>query len=56
MLVGMDHMKKAPREQARGKGIVLYQSEFSTRHVARRDMNMVTRLKVAGDSDPRVLS
>jgi hypothetical protein len=30
MLVGMDHMRDAPKEQARKEGIVLYQSEFST--------------------------
>jgi hypothetical protein len=34
MLIGMDHMKDAPREQDRVEGIVLYQSEFNTGYVA----------------------
>jgi hypothetical protein len=34
MLVGMDHMKDAPKEQARKGDVVLYQSEFGTGHVA----------------------
>ncbi len=51
MLVGMDHMKNAPRKQARGEGVVLYQSEFITGYVACRDMNKMTGLKVKGYSD-----
>jgi hypothetical protein len=34
MLIGMDHMKDAPREQDRAEGVVLYQSEFNTGYVA----------------------
>jgi hypothetical protein len=56
MLVGMDHMKNTPREQARGDGVVLYQTEFSTGHMACGDMNKETGVKVAGHSDLRVLS
>ncbi len=56
MLVGMDHMKNAPREQARGEGVVLYQSEFSTGHVACGDMNKMMGLEVAGGSGIKVLS
>jgi hypothetical protein len=52
----MDHMKDAPKEQAREEGIVLYQSEFSTRHVACGNMNKVAGLKVEGGSDLKVLS
>jgi hypothetical protein len=50
MLVGMDHIKDAPREQARGEGDVLYQSEFSTGHVVCGNINKVTGLKVARNS------
>ncbi len=39
MLIGMDHMKDALREQERVEGVVLYQLEFSTGYVACRDMN-----------------
>jgi hypothetical protein len=39
MLIGMDHMKNAPREQGREEGVVLYQSEFNTGYVACGDMN-----------------
>jgi hypothetical protein len=39
MLIGMDHMKNAPREQERGEGVVLYQSEFNTGYVACGNMN-----------------
>ncbi len=56
MLVSMDHMKDAPREWARWEGVVLYQSEFSTGHVACGDMNKVVGLKEAGHSDINVLS
>jgi hypothetical protein len=41
MLVGMDQMKDAPKEQARQEGVVLYQYEFSTGHVVCGDMGGV---------------
>jgi hypothetical protein len=48
MLVSMDHMKDAPREQARKEGVVLYQSEFDTGHVACGDMGRMVVEKGAG--------
>jgi hypothetical protein len=30
LLIGMDHMEDAPREQKRGKNLVLYKSVFGT--------------------------
>jgi hypothetical protein len=51
----MDHTEDAPRERDRVGGVVLYQSEFSTGHVACGDMNKVAGLKEVGDSDLRVL-
>jgi hypothetical protein len=56
MLVGMDIMKDAPREQARKKGAVLYQSDFSTGHVACGDMGRMVVEKGAEKPDLRVLS
>jgi hypothetical protein len=38
MLVGMDHRKDTPREQARKEVVMLYQSEFGTGHVACKNM------------------
>jgi hypothetical protein len=38
MVIGMDHMKNAPRQQRREDGVVLYQSEF-TGYMACGDMN-----------------
>ncbi len=56
MLVGMDHMKDAPREHSRKEGVVLYQSEFSTGHVVCGDMGGMVVEKEAEKSDSRVLS
>jgi hypothetical protein len=56
MLVGMDQMKDAPREQARREGIVLNQYEFSTGHVACADINGMVGTKEVENSDPRVFS
>ncbi len=56
MLMGMDHMKNAPREQERGEGVVLYQSEFNTRYVACGNMNRSEDHRVEGRPEPKVLS
>jgi hypothetical protein len=39
MLIGMDHMKDAPRKRDRAEGVVLYHSEFNTRYVACGNMS-----------------
>ncbi len=39
MLIGMDHMKDAPRERDRAEGIMLYHSEFNTGYVACGNMS-----------------
>ncbi len=39
MLIGMDHMKDAPRERDRAEGVVLYHSEFNTGYVACGNMS-----------------
>ncbi len=33
MLIGTDHMEDAPREQERGKNLILYKSMFGTRYM-----------------------
>ncbi len=56
MLIGMDHMKNAPKEQERGGGVMLYKSEFNTGHVACGNMNKLEGLRVEGRPEPKVLS
>jgi hypothetical protein len=56
MLVGVDHMKDAPREQARKEGVVLYQSEFSTGQVACGEMGGTVVERGTEWPDLRVLS
>ncbi len=38
LLVGMDHMEEAPKEEARAKGVALYSSKFGTGYVTGGDM------------------
>jgi hypothetical protein len=56
MLIGMDHMKNAPREQRREGGVMLYRSEFNTGYMACRDMNQVGAGGVQENPMLRVLS
>jgi hypothetical protein len=56
MLIGMDHMKNAPKEQGREDGIVLYGSEFNTGYMACGDMNQAGGNGVAAGPVPKVLS
>jgi hypothetical protein len=56
MLMGMDHMNNAPREQERGEGVVLYQSEFNTGYVACGNMNRSEDHRVEGRPKTKVLS
>jgi hypothetical protein len=39
LLIGMDHMEEAPREEDRAQGVVLYSSKFGTGYVAGGDMS-----------------
>ncbi len=39
MLIGMDHMKDAPRDRDRAEGVMLYHSEFNTGYVACGNMS-----------------
>jgi hypothetical protein len=56
MLVCLNHMRDAPKEQARKEGILLYQCELSTGHVAYGNMGgMAVERKVA-KLESRVLS
>jgi hypothetical protein len=56
MLVGMDHMRDAPKKQARKEGVALYQSEFSTMHLACGNMGGIAVEKKIVKSESRVLS
>jgi hypothetical protein len=56
MLIGMDHMKNALREQRREDDVVLYQSEFNTGYTACGDMNQGNTGGMQKDRMPRVLS
>jgi hypothetical protein len=56
MLVSMDHMKDAPKEQAKQEGIVLYSSEFGTRYVACGNMGKLAGEKKAASTELKVLS
>ncbi len=38
LLVGMDHMEEAPREEMRAQGVALYSSKFGTGYVTGGDM------------------
>ncbi len=39
LLIGMDHFEDAPREQERGKNLVLYKSAFETGYMVCRNMS-----------------
>ncbi len=56
MLIGMDHMKNASKEQERGDGVVLFQSEFNTGYVACGNMNKSEGHRMEGRPEPKVLS
>ncbi len=56
MLVGMDHLKDAPKEQARQDGIALYRSEFGTRSLACGNMGKLAGEKKAVSTESKVLS
>jgi hypothetical protein len=56
MLIGMNHIKNAPRKQERGEGVLLYQSEFNTGYVVCRNMNRSEDQRVEGRSESKVLS
>ncbi len=56
MLIGMDHMRNAPREQEREEGVVLYQSEFNTGYMACGDMNQGSIGKGQEDTKLKVIS
>jgi hypothetical protein len=56
MLIGMDYMKNAPKEQVREDGVVLYQSEFNTGYVACGDMNRAGGNGVEEKPESKVLS
>jgi hypothetical protein len=53
LLVGMDHMEEAPKEEARAQGVALYSSRFGTGYVTGGDM---TPLQGPGFTTARVLS
>jgi hypothetical protein len=55
-LIGMDHMRNAPKEQGREDGIVLYRSEFNTGYMACGDIKQVEANRAQENSEPRVLS
>ncbi len=42
LLIGMDHMEEAPREEDHAQGVALYRSRFVTRYVAEGDMSYQT--------------
>jgi hypothetical protein len=56
MLIGMDHMKNAPREQKREEAVVLYQSEFNIGYMACEDMNQGSANKGQEGATLKVLS
>ncbi len=56
MLVRVDHMKDAPREQARREGLVLYRSEFRTGYVACSNMGEMKNKKKFVETTSKVLS
>ncbi len=56
MLVGMDHMKDAPKEQARKEEVMLYQFELGPGHVACGNMGGIAVEKGSMKSESRVLS
>jgi hypothetical protein len=55
MVIGMDHMKNAPRKQKREDGVMLYQSEFNTGYMACGDMNQGSTAGMQKDLMLRVL-
>jgi hypothetical protein len=56
MLIGMDHVKDAPKEQSRQEGIMLYKSEFGIGYIACSNMSEVERHKKFVGTEPRVLN
>ncbi len=38
LLIGMDHMEEAPREEERAQGVALYSSKFGTGYVTGGNM------------------
>jgi hypothetical protein len=56
MLIGMDHMKDAPRERDRAEGVVLYHSEFNTGYVACGNMSQEPCDQARKGSAVKVLS
>jgi hypothetical protein len=56
MLIGIDNMKDAPKEQARREGIMLYKSDFGTSYMACGNMSEVGREKKHVETESRVLS
>ncbi len=53
LLVGMDHMEEAPKEEMRAQGVALYSSKFGMGYVTGGDM---TPLQSQGSVSARVLS
>jgi hypothetical protein len=53
LLIGMDHMEEAPREEMRAQGIALYSSKFGTGYITGGDM---TQLPEQEPTPVRVLS
>ncbi len=53
LLIGMDHMEEAPKEEARAQGVALYSSRFGTGYVTGGDM---TPLQGPEFTSARVLS
>jgi hypothetical protein len=53
LLVGMDHMEKAPKEEMRVQGVALYSSKFGTGYITGGDM---TQLSGQEPTSVRVLS
>ncbi len=41
LLVGMDHMEEAPKEEKRAQGVALYCSKFGTGYVTGGDMTQL---------------
>jgi hypothetical protein len=56
MLIGMDHMRDAPREWDRAEGVVLYHSEFNTGYVACGNMNQESSNQICEKPAVKVLS
>ncbi len=56
LLIGMDHMEEAPREEDQAQGVALYRSKFGTGYVAGGDMSYQLGYQNRVGSSAKVLS